>query len=73
MPKAFPDQFNQRCIDSVHVLGKTHAKAAAEYEVSPPALGRWMPIPGRTNPPRQLKLLLGADGVFGLVSPGGKR
>lgn len=42
MPKAFPDQFKQQCIDAVLVLGKSRAEVAAEYEVSSSALGRWI-------------------------------
>ena len=42
MPKAYPPQFKQQCVDTVLVLGKTREEVAREYEVSASALGRWV-------------------------------
>ena len=42
MPKAYPPQFKQQCVDAVLVLGKTREEVAREYEVSASALGRWV-------------------------------
>lgn len=42
MPKAYPSQFKQQCVDAVLVLGKTREEVAREYEVSASALGRWV-------------------------------
>lgn len=42
MPKKFPEQFKQQCVDAVLVLGKSRAQVAAEYDVSTSALGRWV-------------------------------
>lgn len=42
MPKAYPPQFKQQCVDAVLVLGKTREEVAREYEVSASALGRWI-------------------------------
>ena len=42
MPKAYPSQFKQQCVDTRLVLGKTRAEVAREYEVSASALGRWV-------------------------------
>lgn len=42
MPKAYPKEFQQQCVDAVLVLGKTREEVAAEYGISSSALGRWV-------------------------------
>lgn len=42
MPSSYSEQFKQQCVDAVLVLGKPRAVVAAEYGVSPSALGRWV-------------------------------
>lgn len=55
MPKAYPPQFKQQCVDAVLVLGKTREEVAREYEVSASALGRWIPMTQCSKSLRQVE------------------
>lgn len=42
MPKPFPEELKQQCIDAVLKEGKSRAEVAKEFGVSSSALGRWV-------------------------------